>query len=44
MLIERTIIVDGNTVTVTVNFDLHDWSGDRDDKYQGEIFFSVIGE
>ncbi len=34
----------GNTVTVTVNFDLRDWSGDRDDKYQGEVFFSVIGE
>lgn len=34
----------GNAVTVTVNFDLRDWSNERDDAYQGEVFFSVIGE
>lgn len=34
----------GNTAVVTVNFDLRDWSGNRDDAYQGEVFFSVIGE
>ena len=34
----------GRTVTVTVTFDLRDWSGDRDDAYQGSVFFSVIGE
>jgi len=34
----------GNMVMVTVIFDLRDWSGDRDDKYQGEIFFAVVAE
>ena len=34
----------GNTVTVTVTFDLRDWSDDRDDAYQGNISFAVIGE
>jgi hypothetical protein len=34
----------GNMFTVTVYFDLRDWSHERDDAYEGEVFFSVIGE
>ena len=40
----NTALPAGNAVIVTVNFDLRDWSDDRDDMYQGEVFFSVIGE
>jgi hypothetical protein len=31
-------------VAVTVQFGLRDWSDDWDDAYDGEIFFTVIGE
>lgn len=34
----------GSMVTVTVTFDLRDWTGNRDDAYEGSVFFSVIGE
>ena len=34
----------GNTVNVNVTFGLRDWSGNWDDKYEGQIFFAVIGE
>jgi hypothetical protein len=31
-------------VNVEAVFGLRDWSGDWDDNYEGEIFFTVIGE
>ncbi|MCU0626676.1 MAG: hypothetical protein MUF21_09380 [Gemmatimonadaceae bacterium] len=34
----------GNVVPVTVFFDLRDWSGNRDDYYEGQVFFTVVGE
>jgi hypothetical protein len=34
----------GTTVRVTATFGLRDWSGDWDDKYEGQIFFAVVGE
>jgi len=34
----------GTLVPVTVFFDLRDWSWNRDDYYEGQVFFSVIGE
>jgi hypothetical protein len=34
----------GNAVRVTATFGLRDWSGDWDDKYEGQIFFAVVGE
>jgi len=34
----------GTTVPVTASFDLRDWSGDRDDFYEGEVFFTVVAE
>ena len=34
----------GNIVRVTATFGLRDWSGNWDDKYEGQIFFSVIAE
>ncbi len=34
----------GTAVTVTVDFDLRDWSGSHDDPYEGEVLFSVVGE
>jgi len=34
----------GTIVPVTVFFDLRDWSGNRDDYYEGQVFFSVVGE
>lgn len=34
----------GNAVRVTATFGLRDWSGDWDDRYEGQIFFAVIGE
>jgi len=36
--------VTGSTVRVTAMFGLRDWSGNWDDKYEGQIFFAVIGE
>lgn len=34
----------GNGVQVSATFGLRDWSGDWDDKYEGQIYFAVIGE
>lgn len=36
--------VTGATVRVTAMFGLRDWSGSWDDKYEGQVFFAVIGE
>jgi hypothetical protein len=32
------------TVRVTATFGLRDWSGNWDDQYEGQIFFTVVGE
>jgi hypothetical protein len=37
-------ILSGSTVRVTATFGLRDWSGSWDDRYEGQIFFSVVGE
>lgn len=34
----------GSTVRVTATFGLRDWSGTWDDRYEGRVFFAVIGE
>ena len=34
----------GTSIRVTATFGLRDWSGSWDDRYEGQIFFSVIGE
>jgi hypothetical protein len=34
----------GSTVAVNVAYGLRDWSGDWDDDYDGEVFFTVVGE
>jgi hypothetical protein len=39
-----TGVPSGTLVPVTIFFDLRDWSGNRDDYYEGQVFFSVIGE
>lgn len=31
-------------VRVTATFGLRDWSGSWDDRYEGEIFFAIVGE
>jgi hypothetical protein len=36
--------VSGTNVTVTVTYGLRDWSGDWDDQYDGQVFFTVIAE
>lgn len=40
----RTDLLTGTNVRVTATFGLRDWSGSWDDRYEGQIFFSVIGE
>lgn len=37
-------ILTGTTVRVTATFGLRDWSGSWDDRYEGQIFFSVVGD
>ena len=32
------------TVRVTATFGLRDWSGTWDDRYEGQVFFAVVGE
>ena len=32
------------TVRVTATYGLRDWSGTWDDAYEGEVFFTVVGE
>jgi hypothetical protein len=34
----------GNSVNVNITYGLRDWSGNWDDNYDGQIFFTVIGE
>lgn len=34
----------GSSVPVTITYGLRDWSGDWDDRYDGTIFFAVVGE
>jgi len=36
--------VSGATVIVNVTFGLRDWSGNWDDLYDGQVFFTVIAE
>jgi hypothetical protein len=37
-------LLDSSNVRVTATFGLRDWSGTWDDRYEGQIFFSVVGE
>jgi hypothetical protein len=37
-------LLTGTSVRVTATFGLRDWSGTWDDNYEGQIFFSVIGD
>jgi hypothetical protein len=37
-------LLDSTNVRVTATFCLRDWSGSWDDRYEGQIFFAVIGE
>ena len=39
-----TAILSGSDVRVTATFGLRDWSGSWDDRYEGQIFFAVVGE
>lgn len=36
--------INGSTVRVTATFGLRDWSGNWDDRYEGQVFFAVVGE
>ena len=36
--------INGATVTVQVIYGLRDWSGDWDDRYDGQVFFAVVAE
>jgi hypothetical protein len=36
--------INGANVIVNVIFGLRDWSGNWDDRYDGQVFFAVIGE
>jgi hypothetical protein len=36
--------INGTNVTVNVTYGLRDWSGNWDDQYDGQVFFSVIAE
>lgn len=36
--------INGASVVVNAQFGLRDWSGNWDDKYDGQIFLAVIGE
>jgi hypothetical protein len=36
--------VNGTTVRVTATLGLRDWSGNWDDRYEGEVFFAVVAE
>ncbi len=37
-------ILSGTEVRVTATFGLRDWSNSWDDRYEGQIFFAVVGE
>ena len=36
--------ISGATVAVQVTYGLRDWSGNWDDRYDGQVFFAVVGE
>jgi hypothetical protein len=36
--------ISGSSVQVQVTYGLRDWSGNWDDQYDGQIFFTVVGE
>ena len=36
--------ISGAAVQVQVSYGLRDWSGNWDDDYDGQIFFTVVGE
>jgi len=36
--------ISGSTVAVQVTLGLRDWSGNWDDQYDGQVFFTVVGE
>lgn len=36
--------VNATNVTVNVTYGLRDWSGNWDDRYDGQVFFAVIAE
>jgi hypothetical protein len=36
--------ITGASVIVNIQFGLRDWSGNWDDQYDGQVFFSVIAE
>ena len=39
-----TAVLTASNVRVTATFGLRDWSGSWDDRYEGQIFFAVVGE
>ncbi len=36
--------INGSTVNIQVTYGLRDWSGNWDDRYDGQVFFAVVGE
>lgn len=36
--------INGSVVTIQVTYGLRDWSGNWDDRYDGQVFFAVVGE
>lgn len=36
--------ISGSAVTVQVTYGLRDWSGNWDDRYDGNVFFSIVAE
>jgi hypothetical protein len=36
--------ISGANITVQVTYGLRDWSGNWDDRYDGQIFFAVVGD
>jgi hypothetical protein len=36
--------IDGDLVRVTGTLGVRDWSGNWDDRYEGQVFFVVVGE
>ena len=36
--------ISGATVSVQVTYGLRDWSGNWDDRYDGQVFFAVVAE
>jgi hypothetical protein len=37
-------LLDSSNVRVTATFGLRDWSNHWDDRYEGQVFFAVVGE